>query len=149
MVAIPFPPGVVDDYPPVGDMATELEHQRELTEWFIEQDPAEVVLTPRSTGRTASGATATSDSPPRPLQRVKFVYGGGTGGGRAGLVDTGDGRNRQFTYVMIGRYDAVFGIGDWFLDDKGNKWEVEELLPYNDYEVRATVRLYGKDPQYG
>lgn len=148
MVFIPFPPGQEAPLPPQGG-ASEVEIQRTLTSWFIAQDPTEVVLIPRTAERTASGATRTVDGTPRALQRVKLIYGGNTGAGRAGIVSTGDGRERMFSFVMIGEWDAVFEPGDHFTDHEGQNWEVEETLPYNGYEVKATMRSYGGNPQYG
>lgn len=148
MVYIPFPDGYPTDAP-VTSMAEELFEQRRLTIHFIAQDPTEVVLIPRVKARTPSGAYQMTDGTPRPLQKVKMVYGGNTGAGRAGMVSTGDGRERMFSYVMVGAHDAVFAIGDHFVDEAGQHWEVEELLPDNDYEVKATVRSYGGAPQYG
>lgn len=76
------------------------------------------------------------------------MYGGNTGAGRAGIIDTGDGRSRQFSYVMVMEWDAQVAIGDHFTDSKGQQWEVEEILPNNDYEVKALMRSYGSEPQY-
>lgn len=150
MVYIPYPPGTaVDEIFPVLHGATAIELNRNLTHWFIMMDPVDVTLIPRVRARTASGGYTWTEGPARPLQTFKFIYGGNTGAGRAGIVETGDGRNRQFTYVMLGDYDAEVGILDRFVDHKGQWWEVEELLPYNEYEVRALVRSYGGDPQYG
>jgi hypothetical protein len=148
MVFIPFPPGEVAPDPPVLG-ASGIEINRTLTSWFISQDPVDVVLTPRVTGRTASGATATTDGPPRPAQRVTFVYGGNTGAGRAGIVEAGDGRDRMFSYVMVMEWDAEIEIADHFTDQEGQHWEVEEILPLNGYEIKATMRSYGRSPQYG
>lgn len=147
MVFIPYPPGQVNNDPPV-EAAFEIGLQRELTEWFIAQDPVDIVLRTRTTNRTPSGATETATGPDRPSQRFKFVYGGSTGAGRAGIVETGDGRERMFSYVLVGKWDAEIAPGDFFEDYQGNFWEVEELLPNNDYETKATLRSYGARPQY-
>lgn len=147
MVFIPFQPGqVAPDPPALG--ADGIELNRTLTSWFISQDPVDVVLTPRVTARTASGATATTDGTPRPAQRVTMVYGGNTGAGRAGIVEAGDGRERMFSYVMVMEWNAQVAIGDHFVDFKGQHWEVEEILPNNGYEIKATMRSYGRNPQH-
>lgn len=148
MVFVPFPSGIANEEPPVLG-AEEIRINRELTTWFIAQDPVDVVLIPRTTSRTASGATVAVNGTPRTVQRVKMVYGGNTGAGRAGIVDTGDGRERLLSYVMLMEWDAIVEIGDHFSDPYGNWWEVEETLPENGYERRALVRSYGKEPQYG
>lgn len=148
MVFIPFPPGYPTDAP-VSDVSRELFEQRRLTLWFIAQDPTDIVLTPRSKVRTPSGAYMAADGATRPLQTVKFIYGGSTGSGRAGIVEAGDGRERMFSYTIVGNFDAVFGIGDHFVDARGNHWEIEEIMPDNGYEQRANLRSYGGAPQYG
>ncbi len=150
MVYIPFPGGTPSDEQfPLVHGATSIDLNRTLTHWFIMSDPVPVVLVPRVSTRTPSGAVKTTDGPPRALQRFKFVYGGNTGAGRAGIVPTGDGRERMFSYIMIGDYNAVVEPGDHWTDESGQSWEVEELLPYNEYELKATVRSYGQDPQNG
>lgn len=150
MVFIPYPTGTPSEEQfPLIHGATTIEMNRNLTHWFIMQDPVDVVLIPRVTTRTTTGATKQEDGPSRPLQRFKFVYGGNTGAGRAGIVPTGDGRERMFSYVLIGDYDAEVDVGDHWTDDKGQNWEVEEILPYNGYEKKATLRSYGRDPQNG
>lgn len=147
MVFIPYPPGT-GPIPEAG-LPEEMVMQRDLTYWFIEQDPTDIVLVPRSRVRVQSGAYQWTDGASRPVQRVKFSYGGNTGAGRSGLVDTGDGRERMFSYILIGLYNLQIEIADRFTDPAGQKWEIEELLPYNGYEVKASVRSYGGDPQYG
>lgn len=148
MVFIPYPVGTEPEQLLSG-LPEEMAFNRDLTEWFIEQDPVTVALVPRVQTRTATGAYRTADGPARASQRFKFVYGGNTGAGRAGVVEAGDGRERMFSFVMIGKFDAVIGVGDHWLDIKSQHWEVEELLPDNGYERKATVRSYGGDPQYG
>lgn len=150
MVFIPFPGGSVvdDEFPPLSGVG-EVEIQRNLTHWFIMTDSVPVVLVPRTQERTPSGATRTVDGTPRALQRFKFVYGGNTGAGRAGIVPTGDGRERMFSYVLIGDFDAQVEPGDHWTDTEDQAWEVEEILPDNGYERKATIRSYGSKPQYG
>lgn len=130
-------------------VASELFENRRLTSAFIATDPVPVQLIPRVKVRTASGAYTWTDAAPRALQTFKLVFGGATGGGRAGLVRTGDGVERMFAFILIGNHDAVVEIGDHWLDAEGQSWEIEEILPYNGYETKATVRSYGGDPQHG
>lgn len=148
MVFIPYPPGQAPG-PVLPDIAGELGALRSLTTWYIEQDPTDVVLIPRTTSRTAGGATQAVDGTPRAVQRVKLIYGGNTGAGRAGIVSTGDGRERMFSFIMVAEWDAIVEPGDHFTDPAGQNWEVEETLPYNGYEIKATMRSYGGNPQYG
>lgn len=149
MVFIPYPPGYDVEEPPFSGLPQEVDYNRLLTEWFIEQDPTDVVLHRRTAVRTPTGATKYVPDHALDSQRVKFVYGGNTGGGRAGIVRTGDGTERMFSYVMVMKYDADVQPSDFWVDGNGQWWEVEEVLPYNGYETKATVRSYGKDPQNG
>lgn len=148
MVFIPYPPG--EEAPDLAvNVAGEIGMNRTLTHLFIQMDPTDVVLIPRTTIRTASGGTRTVDGDPRDLQTVKLIYGGNTGSGRAGIIDTGDGRERQFSYVMVMEWNAEVEPWDHFTDPEGQMWEVEEVLPLNGYEKKATMRSYGGAPQYG
>lgn len=150
MVYIPFPGGTqTDEQFPLIHGAGAIGLNRNLTHWFIMLDSVAVVLTPRIQSRTPTGATKMVDGPPRPLQRFKFVYGGNTGAGRAGIVPTGDGRERMFSYVLIADYDAEVMPGDHWTDTEGQAWEIEEILPDNEYELKATVRSYGAAPTNG
>lgn len=121
---------------------------RDLTHWFIQQDPTTVVLVPRVESKTPSGATKLTAQPPRPAQVVKLVYQGGAPGG----VQTAlDGKTRKYDFVLVAEWDATVRLYD-FWEDPGKPdhfWEVVGLEPYNDYEVKAAVRAIGRELLYG
>lgn len=149
MVYIPYPPGHDVEEPPLSGFPAEVDQNRLLTTWFIAQDPTWVVLQRRVELRTLSGATKFVPGATLDAQRVKLIYGGNTGGGRAGIVRTGDGTERMFSYIMVMEWDADVEPGDFWVDAKDQWWEVEEVLPTNGYEIKATVRSYGDEPQHG
>lgn len=149
MVYIPYPPGYDFEEAPFSGIPGEIDHNRMLTTWFIEQDPTDIVLSRRGVTRTASGATKFNDVTTLDSQRVKIIYGGGTGSGRAGIVRTGDGTERMFSFIMVMEWDADVQPGDHWVDGNGQWWEVEEVLPLNGYETKATLRSYGKEPIHG
>jgi hypothetical protein len=38
----------------------------------------------------------------------------------------------------------VIGVFDYWVDGDGIRWEVADVLPYNQYERRAQVMRYGE-----
>jgi hypothetical protein len=57
---------------------------------------------------------------------------------------TEDGTERQVDFVLLGEWNAVIAVGDWWEDGLGNRWEVRALIPGNNYESRAVVEAHGK-----
>lgn len=134
MAFFPRPEGVLE-------LSSELTVMRDLTYWFIMADPTEIVLSTKIKNRTATGAINVVAGPVRPLQKFKLINNGG-----GGLVRNTDGTERDYPIILLGMWDAIVDIGDWWQDIYGNHFEVEDMIPYNSYEVRALVRSYGRDP---
>lgn len=150
MPVIPDPdPPIV---PPV-DLTAELGTQRQLTEWFIQMDPTIVVLVPRVDVIGLGGGVQSTDGVPRAAQVFKLIpmnhterpvrSGFGSGETAAG------GEQRRFDYTLVGTYDAVVEIGDHWEDLSGQKYIVDAINPYNNYEVKALITTYGKKPDHG
>lgn len=119
---------------------------RELTHWFIEQDPTTVTLIPQTKVKTAGGAFNLVPGVARAPQIVKLIFPSGSSDG----ISSGqDGRVRKYDFILVGEWDAVVEIDDYFEDSQGNFWIITGLVPYNGYEVKATMISYGGHPTNG
>jgi hypothetical protein len=119
---------------------------RRLTKWFIEDDPHVIVLHRRTEVTLPGGGYGYNDGAARPAQTVKFVYKGSASSfaGAEGLQVTSDGQEYRFDFTIVALHDADIEQGDWFDDDKGQRWEIKSEIPSNDYERRFGVSAYGK-----
>lgn len=115
----------------------ELRMHRVNTVAFINANPTTLVLIPRT--RVTDGAgTKFQDLPARLPQVMKLIDQSAAGSPQPGLVQTSDGRERLADFVLLGRHDAIVGLWDYWTDANGT-WEVAQIFPYNQYEVRALV----------
>lgn len=136
----------------VGQNPAALKVLRKQTKWFIDDDPFEITLTPRSQStRVAGGGFVKSNGTPRAPQIVKLVYAGSARGasGQEGIQVTSDGVERRYDYVIVGEWDMEIEVGDHWLDPRGNRCEVTSLIPDNMYERRATASIYAKRAEGG
>lgn len=124
---------------------------RKQTKWFIDNDPFDIVLTPKVKVRVAGGGYEVTDGTPRSSQRVKLVYTGSSRGvaGQEGGQITADGTERRYDYVIIAEYNFVVAIGDTWVDRLGNACQVTGFIPDNEYERRVTASIYGKRVEGG
>jgi len=124
-----------------------LEHLRRATTAFIADDPTHIAL---NIGRATSveqpgGGYNHIPGGERDLQSFKIVA---QDFDRTAKNET-DGAisvNRQ--YVMIGGWDSVAEVGDWWVDG-GNRYTVTELMVANGYERKWLVDCQGLEPNYG
>lgn len=123
--------------------AGELSLHRANTEYFIGVNPISLVLIPRTRVNSGTG-TAYVDGAPRPAQTVRLIDQSSTSGPTPGEARAADGKQRKVQYQLLGRYDADFGIFDYWVDAQGIKWEIADLIPNNAYERRARVVRYGE-----
>jgi hypothetical protein len=119
-----------------------LETNRQLTSWFIAQDPSSIVFTPHHE-EWSGGAKKTVADPDREVQIVKFIYPGGDG-----IVLAEDHNTRHFDFIVVAEYDAEIDIWDSF-DHSNNHYVIEYVFPYNGYEVKVGGSSHGKAPDYG
>jgi hypothetical protein len=117
----------------------ELAVQKQLTRWFIDSDPSTITLTPREKTPTASGGSAFVDQPPRKSQRFKLITMTDT----TRPTPTAQGVERLHDFTLVGEFDAVVNVHDYWVDDRGTRYEVIELVPFNGYEVKALVTKHG------
>lgn len=116
---------------------------REGTRSFIEDRASEIVLIPRRREISGDGVRWV-DLPARAPQIMRLIDQSGTDGPRPGSLDGTDGVNRIVTFQLLGEYDAVIEINDYWVDELGRRHEVADLLPPNGYEQRAQVVRYGE-----
>ena len=115
---------------------------RDSTTWFIATDSVTIALTPRVKIPKPGGAADWVNGTPRAPQKFMLIAEPAFGG----VVESGDGRQRQYNYVLVGEWDAVIEPGDWWVDSSGQHWEVVGMIPYNGYETKAGVHSIGKRP---
>jgi hypothetical protein len=123
--------------------AGELQVNRVNTEAFIAANPSYVALIPRTATKTGEGILYV-DGPPRASQRFRLIDQSSTNGPQPGSIVGADGTQRRVDYQLLGKFDAIVGLNDYWVDAAGIRWEVAELLPDNGYERRARVVRYGE-----
>ena len=121
---------------------------RRAVKTYIGIDHFEIALIPDSKVQVKPGGIYNnSDATPRLPQKFVLeaynIYGYNT---LADIGGGGDDLRRYFT--LTGEYDAIVEIGDHWKDGDTN-YRVVSLLPKNDYETKALVIAFGKDPNYG
>lgn len=132
--------------PDVSVEAIALVSLRDLTKWFIAQDPTEVVLTPYTKVENDNGSEEFVAGSPKDPQIVKIIFPSGQSDGISPSID---GQNRKYDFVLVAEYNADIEIYDQWMDDRGNEWVVTGLTPFNGYEVKAMCKSYGKNPSEG
>lgn len=121
------------------DLANELQIQRDLTRWFIESDPKDIILIPHARVRTASGGSKYEAGSPRVVQRFRVLP-------RTDFqkpLFTEDGKERQIDLTLLGEWDAAMEIGDQWTDSEGQRYEIVEFVPDNRYQRKALVVKHG------
>lgn len=129
------------------DITEELRLQRKNTEMFILYAPTQLALTPTVETRTASGAVTTTDGETRPTQIFRLIPMSHTErpqGSTSGLTSAGNGVQRRHDFTILGYWDAMMAAGDWWSDELGMKWIIDEMVPHNRYETRGLVTAYGR-----
>lgn len=120
----------------------ELRAKRRQTSAFIAAQPTTIALIPVSKAKTASGGVVTAQVTPRAEQTLRLIDQSTAGGNLPGILRAGDGQQRKITHQLLGAYDAVMAVGDFWMDGNA-RLEILELLPFNGYERRAMVTRYG------
>lgn len=126
---------------PPSDNLAELNVLRYNTLAFIRANPIVVQLIPRAIRLTGTGAQP-YDLPPRLAQTMRLIDTNAVGGLSSGLSPTSDGSQEKQAFQLLLPYNGVVAVNDYFVLG-GLRHEVIELLPYNGYELRASVVRYG------
>lgn len=147
MVYIPQGTVTPPDDAPVVFPYPGLDMLRRQTHWFIEDDPTDIILVPQIRTQAPGGGFNMSDGAPRAVQTFKLIYQSGSDG----VVQTTDGQNMRYDFILLGEWDATVQQGDVWAEpeNENQKYVVQGLLPYNGYEVKAAVVSFGKKAQHG
>jgi hypothetical protein len=122
---------------------SELAVNRKNTLRFIAARPIVLALIPQTRVKTASGGFRYVDAPMRDEQTLRVIEQASAYGNSPGLLQAADGKQRRVQYQLLGAYDAVIGVRDYWIGADGLRYEVAELLPFNGYERRGQVIQYG------
>lgn len=115
----------------------ELDAQIENTDAFIQADPTTIVLIPRVRVNGPTGAKFI-DQTPRDPQQFKVIAQSGLVSGSGRPTVTVDGVERVIEIILMGYPDAQVERYDYWIDD-GQRYEVLEVQPPNEYETKALV----------
>lgn len=126
---------------------------RKATELAINLDPRTIILTPHAKVNKGGGLYDFEAQTPRLPQTFMVEPVGATLAGitstSGGVVSTDSGASiHQWSYYLVGRYDAQMEIGDTWQEGE-TSYRIVAIQPKNDYEKRAVVTAFGKDPNYG
>ena len=152
MVYVPAPGITPHPPPPVIDVTAEMAINRELTAWYIANDPTSIVLIPHVAVRQPGGGNKFVDQPPRPAQIFKLIQMSYTERPvtATGTGNSGSGVQRQYDFTLLGNWDATVGQNDWWEDPvTEQRWVVDAISPWNGYEVKALVMSYGGRADHG
>ena len=117
--------------------AAELRALRAGTKAFIDANAVTLILIPRLRQKSGTG-TILVPQPARAPQVMRLIDQSTSSSPTPGLVQTSDGRERLIDFFLLGEYTAAVGLWDFWTDVTGT-WEVAQVFPPNDYEVRAAV----------
>lgn len=121
--------------------ATELAIARLNTETFINLNPTSIILTPQITTFVA-GTRKRMPGPLRAPQNFHVIWGT-VGAGFVPVIAGGE--TRRFDFILVGNYDAVVAIGDyWNVGNQQN--EIGYIYPSNGYEVKCGGYSHGGGP---
>jgi len=123
----------------------EMACHRNGTQHFINADPTDIVLTPRSE-QIVDGTKKFISEAPRTSQQFKVIWPGENGI----LRNIGpDGGVRRFDFILVGLHTATVEIGDTWENDDGQIFVVEYRFPDNGYEIKVGGVTHGSRPAGG
>lgn len=118
----------------------ELAIHRKNTDRFIKADPTNIVLFKKNVS-IIDGTERVLPPTARNVQKFKIIWGG-----ESGIIrDVEGGGVRRFDFILVGKYNSVVEIGDYWKN--GNQvFTIEYILPSNGYEVKAGGVSHGSKP---
>ena len=117
----------------------ELGMQRKATERFIAADPSVIDLGFK-TVMESNGTKSYAPGGQRGEQIFKIIWSGSDG-----IVEGPPDGTRRFDFVLLGKYDAIVAIGDfWKIGDQ--EFRITFVYPSNGYEVKAGGIRHGPSP---
>lgn len=121
---------------------SELRINRRNTLAFIQARPLALSLIPQQRTKTASGGFVYLPMPPRAEQTFRLIEQASAYGNNPGLLQASDGKQRRVQFQLLGTWDSTIAVYDYWVMG-GLRYEVVELLPFNNYERRGQVVQYG------
>lgn len=121
--------------------------QRKNTHWFIWADPLDLALIPVSEITLPSGGVQTVAGPPRSVQTLRLIPASVTERplhSDVGTQGSTSGAQRRHAFTLLGEWDALMAVGDWWEDERGERWEIDALIPHNGYETRGLITAFGR-----
>lgn len=116
---------------------TELAVNIANTKAFIAANPSSVALTPRTRVKRGTGVTF-AEGEIRPSQVVRLLDQSTSRNTWPGKVQTSDGVERLVDFILLAMPDAIVQVNDFWVTAEGT-FEVAEVYPSNQYELRAAV----------
>ncbi|QNJ59228.1 hypothetical protein SEA_MRMIYAGI_13 [Mycobacterium phage MrMiyagi] len=125
---------------------------RKATELSIRFDPRTIELVPNTKVQKPGGVYDYTSQTPRPPQTFNVLPIASTLGGRSGSIDriaeSNGLKGHSWYFYLVGRHDCEMAINDTWSEGE-TMYRIISILPKNDYERRAVVEAFGKDPNYG
>lgn len=115
--------------------AVTLDAQRKATAAFIEDDPTTAALIPRTRTKTTGGGYTHTDGAPRPPQTFKLSLLGYDQRPSVTIA----GVERVIDYHLIGPHDMQIEVGDYWVDDRGTRYEIVGFTEGWSYMTKAFV----------
>lgn len=128
--------------------APELAVQRDLTHAFIVANPTTITLTSHTEVKLPSGGFKAGPGIPRIPQVFKLIQMNHTERPKQAITALASGVQRKYDFTLLGEWNAVVAKGDWWDDANGQRWVIDDIVPYNGYEVKAMVMSYGGRPDH-
>lgn len=130
---------------PVVDITRELAIQRRNTTAFIYASPTQVELIPVEEVRTGSGAVSYEDLLPRAIQVFRLIPMGST---ERPISSANGGEQAKYDFTLLGEWNCEMAVGDHWLDEVGQHWQIDSVISHNGYERKGMVMSYGRRPRH-
>lgn len=115
----------------------ELRVQIANTVAFIKANPSIIELIPRTRLKDGRG-TRFQEGEPRNPQTLRLIDQSTSRNTWPGKVRASDGVERLVDFILLGAPDVTVELWDFWVDGTGT-FEVAEIYPSNQYELRAAV----------
>ena len=115
----------------------ELSIQIANTAFFIKCNPSFIALIPRTRHKDGSGMRWVNGEV-RPVQEFRLIDQSTARNVIPGRVQTSDGVERLIDFILLATPEKIVQLWD-FWEDADGTWEVAEMFPSNQYEIRAAV----------
>jgi len=119
----------------------ELAAQRMLTDQFIAADYVDLILHTRVKADTGPNKGSLVDGADRASQRFRLIpqnISPNSGARYDATVQS----TAAFMFVLMGKWDAVMELYDWWENEHGQVLQIDTMMPDNGYERKGMVNIY-------